>query len=737
MSHKISRRDFLKVLGTGAAATATLTGCGTARRYVKREPYTSMPEYTLPGTSTYYATTCRECPAACGMIVRTVEGRAVKAEGNPVHPVNQGGLCARGQASLQTLYNPDRLTGPKQQPQRGSGDFQDISWDEGIKVVQSALENTNPEEIAFLVGAAPDHLADLLGEIAAALGAPAPYRYGTLPLLEARRTLQKASSALFGKPNFPVFDISKSLVTFSFGANFTETWLSPVFYQRSYGKMRRGTPGQRGYLVQFEARMSQTGANADEWYPITPGSEALVAQALGALVAEAMGVAAEGPFAEVDIAAAAQASGLMEEDLHRLAKIFVEAERRVAIPGAAALGHTNGLEAAKMILGLNVVADAVGKPGGVYLLPPSAVKAAAEAMPFKSIVSLKNKMSRGRVKALFIHGVNPLFDLPAGLGFAKAIQNVPLVVSFASFADETATMADYILPDHTGLESWGYQRASTGGDRVALSSFQPVVVPVFDTRSTADVFLAAIQGMGGAIAEQIPYQDEVAFIKSRLEKLAGAEEGFYAAPEGNTLWARWLQVGGWWEKERDLLPPDVKQARSVLSKTAAQVPEAEFSGAGEAYPFYLVAYPSPNLGDGRAANNPWLQETPDPTTTVMWSSWIELNPETALELGVRDDDVVRVISPVGEVRAVVYVYPAIRPDTVAIPIGQGHTALGRYAKNRGCNPLQLLDIQSNAAGDLAFAATRVKIVPTGETYQLARMEDRVGVYGDRYGELYR
>ncbi len=735
MSQKISRRDFLKVLGTGAAATAALTGCGTARRYVKREPYTSMPEYTLPGTSTYYATTCRECPAACGMIVRTVEGRAIKVEGNPNHPVNQGGLCARGQASVQTLYNPDRLTGPKQQAQRGSGDFQDISWDDGIQAVQSALQNTKPDEIAFLLGAGSDHLADLLGEIAEALGAPAPYRYGALPLLEARSTLQKASNALFGKPNFPLFDISNALVTFSFGANFTETWLSPVFYQRSYAKMRRGTPGQRGYLVQFEARMSQTGANADEWYPITPGSEALVAQALGALVAEEMGVSAEGPFAGVDVAAAAQTSGLEEEDLRRLAKIFVQAERRVAVPGAFALGHTNGMEAARMILGLNVVADAVGKPGGVYLLPPSALEPTAEAMPLKRIASLVGKMRQGKVKALFVHGVNPLFDLPAALGFAGAIQDVPLVVSFASFADETAMMADYILPDHTGLEAWGYQRAATGGDRVALSSFQPVVVPVFDTRSTADVFLAAIQGMGN-LGEQIPYQDEVAFIKSRLEKLVG-EEGFYAAPEINTLWARWLQVGGWWEKESNVLAPDVKQARSMLAKRDAQIPAAEFSGEGEEYPFYLVVYPSPTLGDGSTANNPWLQETPDPSTTVMWNSWIELNPETALELGVRDDDVVRVISPAGEVRAVVYVYPAIRPDTVAIPIGQGHTALGRYAKNRGCNPLQLLEVQSNAAGDLAFAATRVKIVPTGETYQLARMEDRVGVYGDRYGELYR
>ncbi len=736
MSQKISRRDFLKVIGTGAAATAALTGCGPATRVVSREPYTSMPEYTLPGTSTYYATTCRECPAACGLVVRTVEGRAIKVEGNPNHPISGGRTCARGQATVQTLYNPDRLTTAQKQPQRGSGNFQPVAWDEAIKVVQDALANTAPGEIAFLLGMEPDHLADMVTELTDALGAPAPYRYGALAMLEGRRTLQQASQTLLGKSSLPVFDIAHAEVTFSFGASFTETWLSPVFYARGYGAMRKGTPDQRGYLVQFEPRMSQTGANADEWYPITPGTEGLVAQALGALVSEEIGIPPAGLFADVDVAAVAQSAGIAEEDLHRLAKIFAQAQRRVAIPGAGALGHTNGVETAQAILGLNALVDNLGKEGGVSLLPESALGAVQPVSGMKELTALKTKMNNGEIKALFIHGCNPAFDLPASLGFKEALQNVPLVISFASFADETTQLADYVLPDHTGLESWGYQKVVAAGDRTVLSGFQPVVVPLHDTRATMDVLLTAVQAIGGKLAEKLAYADEVAFIKAKLEALVG-EDGFYVAPDPNTLWARWLQVGGWWEKDTNVLIPDVQNAIAAVQELPSKLTPATFAGEETAYPLYLVAYPSPNLGDGRAANNPWLQETPDPTTTVMWNSWIEISPELALELGVRDDDIVEVSSPAGSVEAVVYVYPAIRPDTVAIPVGQGHTALGRYAKNRGCNPLQLLDLQQDKAGNLAFAATRVNIKPTGKKHQLARMEDRVGVYGDRYGELYR
>src|SRR5512137_1782531 len=175
MTDKFSRRDFLKLAGVGAATTAILTGCGPASRYVKREPYMLMPEYTYNGQSTYYATTCRECAAGCGLVVRTSQGRALKTEGNVNNPLNLGKTCARGQATLHGLYNPDRIQNPSRHA-RGEKSFIDIEWDTAIGIVAEALKG-NPGEIAFLLGLAPDHLFDLVSDLCKAIGSPEPVRY--------------------------------------------------------------------------------------------------------------------------------------------------------------------------------------------------------------------------------------------------------------------------------------------------------------------------------------------------------------------------------------------------------------------------------------------------------------------------------------------------------------------------------------------------------------------------------
>jgi anaerobic selenocysteine-containing dehydrogenase len=371
--------------------------------------------------------------------------------------------------------------------------------------------------------------------------------------------------------------------------------------------------------------------------------------------------------------------------------------------------------------------DNLGKDGGVYLTPYAPVKETLEhhSADNDQIRTLTERMYNGEVAVLFVHGVNPLYELPASLRFADALENVPLVISFASFPDETAMQADYILPDHTPLESWGYQRVFTGTDRATLSGGQPVVVPLYDTRATADVLLAAVQAIGGRLAEQLPYKNEVEFLQEAVAGLL-RQKGFYGAPEIKTFWARWQQFGGWWKAQPGLETP-------VASDVLAQplnlgLPQA--AGEEQGFEFSLLPFPSPNLGDGSGANRPWLQETPDPMTTVMWNSWVEINPETAHELGLQDDDVVRIISPVGELEVSVYLYPAIHPRVIAVPFGQGHTALGRYAQGRGCNPFDLLVFQLNGAGDLAFSDTRVKIVKTGQRRQLSRYESRVGVYGE-------
>jgi anaerobic selenocysteine-containing dehydrogenase len=724
MTNKVSRREFLKLAGITGTAAAVLTGCGPASRYVEREPYTKMPEYTYNGQTTYYATTCRECPAGCGIVAATIQGRVIKIEGNKDHPVNLGKTCSRGQAALQGVYNPDRVKDPVNQYERGTGQFVDLDWEESVSLVVDALRTNKPNEIAFLFGLAPDHLFDLVTEITQALNAPPPLRYGAFEIFEARATLVEACKRIFNSPSLPFFDLGNADLVFSFGANFLETYHSPVAYGRGFAEMRRGNAAKRGYFVHFESRLSQTAAAADEWIPLSPGTEGQVALTLGRLIAEVRGEVVPNAFLAVDTTKTAKASGIGEDTLNRLAKLFAESEHPLAFPGGAVLGQTNGLEAAEAILAINVLVDNMGKGGGIYLTPSLPVHSDTPRTP-NTLIEVNNlitRMREGKVKALFVHGVNPVFEFPHALGFGPSLANVPLVISFASYLDETAMQADYIFPDHTGLESWGYQKVVSGGDRQVLSGFQPVVGPVHNTRATADILLAAVSTIGGDLASQIAYQDEVDFIQQSMLELVPMD-GKFNAPEIRTFMAQFQQYGGWWSAEAGLATPD---ATGALKRTLQPV-TPEFEGDGT---FHLYPFPSPLLSDGSGANKPWLQETPDPMTTVMWNSWVEVNPKTAEELGLHDDDVIKIKSASGEIDAVVYIYPAIRPDTIAIPFGQGHTAFGRYATGRGTNPAYLFGLKVTEAGDLAFGANLVKIEKTGRQHPIARLESRIGVYGD-------
>jgi anaerobic selenocysteine-containing dehydrogenase len=722
MSSQISRRDFLKIAGSGIGL-AILTGCGPATRYVTREPYFSMPEYTSNGISTYYASTCRECPAGCGIVVRTMQGRAIKIEGNKNHPVSLGKTCARGQVALESLYNPDRLQFPLKRTQRGTDATSKTTWDNAIKLVSQALTRNQPQEIAFLLGLTSDHLADVVTEITAALQAPAPLRYSAFETVEARATLAQAADQVFGVPSLPFFDLANADVTFSFGANFLETYHSPVAYARGFASMRQGHTGKRGYLVQFEPRMSQTAAVADEWIPVAPGTEGLVALAIGRLVAEARGGTIPQAYQGVELIGVTKASGVSAATLHRLAQIFSAAGHSLAIPGGPALAASNGVEAGAAILTLNVLVSNLGQAGGVFLSPGLPVHADNPSIPntLKDIQDLVQRMNGGSIKVLFIHGVNPVYELPASLGFAQALAKVPLVISFASFPDETAMQADYVFPDHTGLEAWGYQKVLTGADRPVISGLQPVVAPLYDTRASADVLLAAVQAIGGDLATSVPYTDEVDYLQQILVGLV-PQTGFYTAPDMNAFWVLWQQNGGWWNQTAGLGSP---MAQNALAGSLSQ-PAPIFDGDGD---FYLMPFFSAILSDGSGANKPWIQQIPDPTTTVVWNSWVEINPDTADKLGIADDELIKITSPFGAVEASVYRYPAIRPDTLAMPFGQGHTAYGQYAQNRGTNLANLLGTRVNAAGDLALASVKVKIEKVGRKAPLARFESHLVVYG--------
>jgi anaerobic selenocysteine-containing dehydrogenase len=731
MSIGVSRRQFLKL----TAATAALSACTPAAKRIVNsiEPQVRPPEESLPGEAVWYASTCRMCPAGCGIVVRTVNGRAKKIEGNPVHPLNRGKLCARGQAGLQELYHPDRLhNAVRQSAGRGSRQFEPLHWDEALGILLERVQATDPARVAFLGGMLPDSLYLLASRWLEALGAPPPVMFDLLTALDGRSTAAQVATTLYGSSQLPVYDMANASTILSFGANLLETWESPVAYGYAFGQFRQGQTGGRGFFAQFEPRLSATAALADEWIPIRPGTEGLVALAMGRIIVEqglagAFGRSQAHLYQQVEVGTLAEASDVSAETLQRLATIFAQSDRPVAIPGGLPAGQSNGYDAYFAVHALNFLMRRLGLPGGVYLTPATPTEtlpAAPPPDPFSAVQSLIAKMKAGAVDILLIHGANPVFELPPAAGFAEALAQVPFVVSFYPFVNETAVQSDLILPDHTYLESWGYQIVSPGTDRPAVSSQQPVVRPLYDTRSTSSILLALASEMGGPMIEALPWGDEILFLEDSAGALFGSSLSAYGARTPGEFWAAWQQFGGWWSDRELLEEPSVV---GFEEQRPLKVVGAKYEGDPVTYPYHLYAYPTVGLGDGRGANLPWLEELPETMSTARWQTWIELNPQTARHLGVENNDVVKVISPQGEIEAVVVIFPGIRPDVVAIPVGRGHTDYGRYAAGRGSNPIRLLaPAIDNQTGTLAWGATRVRLESTGQQYNLARLESLDG-----------
>jgi anaerobic selenocysteine-containing dehydrogenase len=722
---KISRRDFLKMGAMGTMATV-LAGCQFPRRWVTLEPYVRPPEEQLAGEATWYASVCRQCPAGCGIIVRIMNGRALKLEGNPEHPLNQGKLCARGQAGLQLLYNPDRLPGPVQQARRGTRQFQRLDWNEALNTLLAKTRAAGNGVAVWGGSTMSGHLYDLFNRFTTALGAPAPLIFDLYTSLHGYSALKNTDQALLGRAELPIYDVGHADVILSFGADFLGASLSQVRYGIEFGAFRSQALGKRGYLAQLEPRLSITGAKADQWLPIRPGTEGLVAQAIARLIADqSLGPAdrvarARALAGNVDIGSVAAASDISTQDMARLANVFANAEHPLAIPGSALAGQDNAVEATTTVQALNLIVGTTDQPGGLTLSAgtplPDLVKPVVSS--FADVQKLIERMRAGEIQVLVVHGANPAYDLPKS-GFAEAIRQVPFVVSFSPLVDETAVQADLILPDRTYLESWGYEVVSPSFGLPVVGSQQPVVTPVFDARAAGDMLLTIARGIPAA-AKTMPWADEVAFLKETITQLPPGAAGV-SGPD--VLWARFLQHGGWWPAS----PP----ASSPLQPAAPQpiqVSSPRFQGDVQEYPYFLYPYMSDLLSDGRGANQPWLQGSPDPMTTVSYQTLVEIHPDAAKKLGVKDADVVKVTSPYGEIEAVIYTYPAIRPDTVALATGEGHSDYGRYARDNGSNLMNLVGAQADATGSsMLWSTLRVKITPTGKRVFMAIFEFKPGV----------
>lgn len=783
MVEKLSRRDFLK-LGSVAAGTAAFLGglqqvmSGQAASHGASSIQTSAEQKVV-------ASTCHLCSAGCGILVRVADGKAVKIEGNPMHPVNQGALCPKGQAAPELLYNPDRLTGPMKRDRAG-GQVSPISWDEAIQLVADKLnglrEAGHPEKAILMHGDARGQMRSFLTRFMQAIGSPNVVSNESLNIAAAKLGVYLTQ----GVYALPSYDLENANYILSFGANLLEAGPNPQRTIAGWTYGRRGR-ANRNKIVVIDPRQGIHGAKADEWIPIKPGTDAALALGMANVIIKSglmdadfvknysFGFDNDGKrkgfrdfvLENYDTTRVEQITGVPSTTIARLAGEFASNKPAVAIlPGKGGLlnGGFGGIYAAMAIHILNALVGSIETKGGVLtqkympcaeypqLLSDSI---ASKGLKTERIDGAGTKFPLGRnsyqavadailsgapVEVLFLYDANPVFETPGGKRYADAFAKVPFIVSFSSFMDESAEFADLILPEPTFLERWGDNHIE-GLGFPGVSLYQPVIEPLYDTMNTGDFFLKVAEAMGGVVAKAFPWKSYEEVLQFRLKDIGTDWEtfkelgvwfqpGYRFAKRGSPNWIANVVGAERLNSPRDgyfdlysrelncFLGGKKKNELAALGISligdGAVIPHYEptaFQGEEEHYPFLLNVITLMSLGPrSDAANMPSLQEISGMTVHETWTSWLEMNPEAAVSLGLRDQDEVWVESPFGKVKTKVRFVKGLRPDVVNLPYNQGHTAVGRFAKNRGVNGLEILNSASEPLTGLAsFTNTRVKV----------------------------
>ena len=683
----VSRRSFLKILGATSALGAA--GCvDDARQNVF--PYVKGEVEQIPGVPVWYRSTCAECQAGCGVQVRTREGRAVKIEGSTASPINTGGLCALGQSALQGLYDPDRVRQPLKRVRVGSDGrpvYEPISWDDAYALVAKSLTGTGRK--ALLCGESTGAMRELQQQFSESCGVE---RAVYDPSQEI--ALAQASKIVFGKAGVPHFKLGSADVVLTLGADLLETFVSPVEHARDWAKTRKSDKPL--CLITAEPRLSLTGANADLWLCLRPGTELQLALYLSRKLLDSgrNGIPADAAAfirertEGLTKDRAAELTGIPAAQLDKLAALLQGAKFGLVIAGGVMTATAQSVEL--QVVSLLLSAQLGALEGALNIDELRTVEASLD-----KVTALAEGMKRQEVSLLFVHGANPVFTLPAGFG--DALKQVPMVVSLASHRNETTDYAHLILPSHTWLESWGDVRPYDG----VFSLQQPAMMPVFDTRALGDLLLDLAARSGKAIvqdgAQPATFEEYLKGSWKKVHKARRVTNSF------DVFWSECVEHGGYF-------PGLASVGQPRVSFAAADARALDFAPKSSGTDLTLVPFERVLSFDGRAANRPWLQEIPDPLSKVVWDAWAELHPETAKQLGVESGDIISVRTQEGALELPAVLTPRIFRDVVAVPLGQGHSSMGRYAAKVGgaVNPFSILPAGAVAHGMYALQ-TAVKV----------------------------
>jgi MoCo/4Fe-4S cofactor protein with predicted Tat translocation signal len=660
------RRDFLKALGFGLGAV-TLAACQTTPVH-KSIPYLVKPEEIVPGIPNYYTSTFN----GHSVLVKTREGRPIKIEGNPNCILSKGALDAKGQASVLDLYDVSKLKEPVLNDA-------DTSWDKADQFVKAELAKVNGKKIRIVSSTvnSPSTKAAI-----ADFAAKYPNTKHVQVDAVSYTGIIKANENSFGKAVLPRYRFDRADVIVSFGADFLGSWISHVEFNRQYSLNRDNASLKKGKMsrhIQFETGMSLTGTNADARIPLKPSEEGIALLNLYAALGGAVSGSKKLPNQKAETA------------------VMLAAKELSAAKGRSLV--VSGSNDVSTQIVVNAINSLLGSYGTTIDLDNPSYQYTGNDAEF---VELVNEMNRGEVGAVFFLNSNPAYEYADAKAFTDALTKVSLRVSFADRKEETASLCQVIAPNHHYLESWGDSNPVEGYYTIA----QPTINPVYNTRNAEQGLLIWSDGA---------VQDYYQYIQNNWTKTVLAQTG--------TSWKELLQKGS------VSLPAKTGGAyafsRDLAAVVSSIVNESNTLAKGGDNAVELHIYESTGIGDGKFANNPWLQELPDPVSKVTWDNYAAIGPKYAEKLGIEEFDLVTVKTDKYEVTLPVLIQPGQASGTVSIAIGYGRTKAGKAATEVGKNAYPFLRF-ANATQQGAASAT---ISKASGTYVLAQTQTHHSIEG--------
>lgn len=660
-----SRRDFLKVMGFSLAA-ASLAACEAPIR--KAIPYVNKPIDINPSIPNYYASTFVSGGDYAAVVVKTREGRPIKIDGNELSPINKGKVNAIVEASVLSLYDKQRLAGPMI---GGAA----AEWAAVDTEVKSKLASAGTVKIVANTILSPS-TEKALQEFAAAFGGAEVILYDPI----SNYGIAKAAESYFGSSVIPSYYFDKAKTIVSFGADFLGTWISPIEFAGAYAKTRKisSEKPEMSRHYQFESNLSMTGANADYRTPIKASQSGLAVLALYNAIASKSGAATvTAPKVEI-------------------ANLDKAATDLLASKGASLV--VSGSNDPNVQIVINAINELLGNNGAtVDFANPVFFRRGNDERMNQFVTELK----AGQIGGVVFYNCNPVYDHARGAEVAEGIAKAKVSISTNGTLDETSSLVQIVAPDHHYLESWNDFQPKQG----QFSLSQPTISPLFQTRQAQESFLV----WAGSTTN---YYD---FLQANWNATL-----FPVAGNGASFQEFWDQAlyNGVVSVETSPSAVSAIGDASAAAAAVAQTYKADNAGAE------LVIYSKVGIGNGAFANNPWLQEMPDPITKATWDNYLTVSQKWAADNGISmyEENTQKASITVNGKSLIVpiLVQPGQADGTFGLAIGYGRTKAGRVADGVGVNAYDLLDASK---GFVNFdITTGVEVAATGDSYKIARTQ---------------